>query len=721
MNNELELLKPFANRLAELCASGDGAEAVRMLRQLGLLGGPLAAPVAQARGEATGDKPSQGQEPRRVGIWEPKVENGRAVFVRSKELAPDWHLWANIGRIEAKSGRKRVLFLGESVARGFLYDPQFTPAMALEGILQSRLGKEAVEVIDLARTNIGFEVRDVAVAALSLEPDLTIIFSGNNWDKVLPKNIPAVDTLLLERGAAGFKELLERELSEQVDRVVQEVSSIYKANGIPLVWILPEFNLGDWRDPLTNAPYLREGRNEEWIRLRQVAEEALAAGDLERASRLALQMVDLDEGTCVTEFYLLAECARRSGDREGMRRYLELARDAAICDTSKNISPRTYSATERVLRAKTRHDPDTLVDLPALFKEYLQGDVPGRRLFVDYCHLSSEGIQIAMSATASHALRLLGGTDVPYETLMKDCPLPTPQIEAETAFLAAIHNAHWWQSYDLVHYYCAGAVRLSPDIAALMTRFVDLQTRRAPILMCESTEHIAAMGSPLMQHYLLRFNYQRMDSLLLDAITDSLGEQGTEVRSMLHRLRKAEHSVAHRDTNLLDYYYCSEGSQQEVMWVVPHLAGYLNHKSNHYYKAFWRESKFAFVAEAFCPVTLSLTCRLPELALAEGRVTVSINGRLIARAEITRKWETWEILVPPQMVIDGLNQLTLHWPIPIFPGLKAYAPVAGHLAEKLYPEFFRVFGEIHSFRASDARKHSASQGAETPVSIMELA
>jgi hypothetical protein len=44
--------------------------------------------------------------------------------------------------------------IGESVARGYLYDPQFTPAMALEAILQAQLGHNAVEVIDLARTDL---------------------------------------------------------------------------------------------------------------------------------------------------------------------------------------------------------------------------------------------------------------------------------------------------------------------------------------------------------------------------------------------------------------------------------------------------------------------------------------------------------------------------------------------------------------------------------------
>jgi hypothetical protein len=159
------------------------------------------------------------------------------------------------------------------------------------------------------------------------------------------------------------------------------------------------------------------------------------------------------------------------------------------------------------------------------------------------------------------------------------------------------------------------------------------------------------------------------------------------------------------------------------MWVVPHLGGYLNHKSNHYYKAYWLESKFVFVAEEDCPVRLKLTCRLPDLMLSEGAIRLSVNGQVAGKTRITSKWETWDISIPPALVRDGINQLTIHWPIPIFPGLKAFAPVAGNLTEKLFPEFFCVFGEIHSFLAFDGRKSSIAQPAETQsaVGIMERA
>jgi len=724
MKSKLELLKPFSDRLARLCCSDEPRQATRMLRQLGLLEPSAATSLSDAAEDIGSSKKAGLSRPAglgRVGIWEPKRENNQAVFVRSKDMAPDWHLWANVGRIESKKARRRVLLIGESVARGFLYDPQFTPAMALEAILQARLGKTEIEVIDLARTNLGFEVRELAISAIDLDPDLVIVFSGNNWDKNVPTDVPLVDTLLLEHGAYGLKEFVAQELSQQVDQTVRELISFYEKKKIPLVWILPEFNLGYWRDSVTNAPHLPEGMNVDWIRLRKEAEDALAEGRLQEASEAALTMMKLDGGTCVTELYILADCCKLSGDLEGTRRYLELARDATIWDTSRNVSPRTYSVTEEVLRRRIPQDSHRLVDLPKLFKEYLHGEIPDRRLFVDYCHLTSEGIQIAMAAAASSTLYLLTGIDVPWCSLLKQGTRPSSRIEAETAFLAAIHNAHWWQSYELVHHYCRRA-KASPDVATIMSTFIEVQIRRAPLLICKATERIALMGSPLMQHYLLRFNYQRLDTLLLEAIVSALEEKGVALREELDRLRKEEHSVTHKEANLLDYYYCSEGSQQEVMWVVPHLGIYLNHKTNHYYKAFWRESKFVFVGEENSPVRLRLTCRLPDFGLAEGSVSLLLNGEPVGKLSISRKWTTWDIEVPGGMVRDAVNQLTLHWPMPVFPGLNAFSSVAGNLMEKLYPEFFCVFGEIHFFTAFDARKApSQSYTDATQLSAIEVA
>ena len=50
-----------------------------------------------------------------------------------------------------------------------------TPAIALQTLLEPYFGQGKIEVIDLARTNLFYEVRELAIGALQLEPDAVVI------------------------------------------------------------------------------------------------------------------------------------------------------------------------------------------------------------------------------------------------------------------------------------------------------------------------------------------------------------------------------------------------------------------------------------------------------------------------------------------------------------------------------------------------------------------
>ena len=92
-----------------------------------------------------------------------------------------------------------------------------------------------------------------------------------------------------------------------------------------------------------------------------------------------------------------------------------------------------------------------IVDLPVLFKQYLNGELPGRRLFLDYCHLTTEGIQVAMGAAASCVLAFAEGVDAALvRTGRRSRRAHRGDTEAEASFMAAIHDAHRWQAYDVV-------------------------------------------------------------------------------------------------------------------------------------------------------------------------------------------------------------------------------------------------------------------------------
>lgn len=713
MDRPFEVLKTFANRMARIALSESAVQMVRLLRLSGFLkdanqfsdNTPAGNLITDGSGPAI--EWAMRWNPEHIGIWERKVENGKPCFVRTRETMKEWHLWANVGRLEAKGSKKRVLLFGESVARGYLYDPEFNNALALQRILDTQVGENEIEVIDLARTNLSYEIREVALAALQLEPDIAIVFAGNNWNvsEPRPSEIARMSEALSQEGIAGVKRISEEQIARKGRIVINDISSAYEAAGVPVIWMVPEYDLAHWRDPFTNAPYLTEGANKEWIRLFDEAQQAFREGDVAKARAGALKMVEIDEGITVAGLYLLAECSHQLNDVEAERKYLELARDAACWDSTRTYMPRCYSITQEVLCTEVRkYQQNELIDVRELFKEYLQGGLPGRRLFLDYCHLTSEGIQITMAAAASTVLRALKGVDKPWFTLTSDHLAPSRETEAEASFLAAIHGGHWWQSYDIARYYCSRALKLSPHAADLMVNYIELQTRSSvPMRMSASEEEILRVGSPLIHRYILSTNQKRLDKVLLDGIVDALAEVGIDGRQRLDQLRREEHSVTRRPIDLLDYYYSSSGnsSPQEVAWLLwTHYKGYLSYEGE-YHRAMWRESTFTFVGEAFSPVRLSLTCRLPRSGSGEGVISVALNGERQVEMVIGREWSSWEIDLPGEAVRDGLNEVTVHWPIPDFSSREELEKAIVNLCDGKFLDFYPIFGEIHSFVAAN--------------------
>jgi len=728
-----ESLKSFADRIARVAASEEAEEIVRMLRVAGLTqeiaNKPVIDPVV---GETPAEEPLTrtniyisepgvpARQSRHIGIWERRTENGETSFVRRLETMDEWHFWANVGRLEVKGSKVRVLFIGESVARGYLYDPVFTPAMALQMILEEQFGKDQIEVIDLARTNLSYQLRDLALAALQLQPDIAVFFAGNNWDKKISlptfEDIGQMDEALATDGVLGVKRICDDYINRTARIMVNDIASAYKREGIPFVWLIPEFNLADWREPFTNAPYLPDNRNREWISVMKEARRAFSEGDYVKAEECAARVVELDQGTCSAGCYILADCRRIANDHDGQRKYLELARDAQVWDNSIMYIPKPYEISQRVLREELPKYGCQIIDLPALFKQYLNGEVAGNRLFLDYCHMTTEGIQIAMGSAGSCVLRALKGIERPWYSLVGEHIAPAPEIEAEASFMAAIHDAHRYQTYDMVHHFCARAIKSSPHIAEIMLNYIDLQVQnKAPIRMSDAEEQIARLGSPLVHRYLFRSNDKRLDRLLLAAIVAALEEAGIPARERLARLYREEHSTRITQTDLLHhYYYQSSGQPHELEALVWPLARV--DYDPRYYRAYWPDSRFVFIGEAGYSLNLSLTCRLPRLSLDEGQISVDCNGEPQVQMTITKDWSSWEITVPGEFIRDGINEIDVHWPIPDFRTREALSEVIVTLCKKKYPEFYPIFGEIHAFTAS-----SVAQAAASPEQLVEVA
>src|SRR5215472_3980729 len=419
-----------------------------------------------------------------VGIWFPQPEpNGMAYVRRAKDTQSS--LWADVERIEPKGRRKRIVLLGESVARGYFYDPEFNPAMALRSILENAAGIDAVEIIDLACIDQSAdELLFLAKSALRLQPDAYVVFAGNNWHPrrgfapIATEEIAR--TLRWTRDWNSVIALIQERTSENAARILRALGDLSRHHNLPIIFLLPEFNLADWRPEFAGPNLFRTPETARaWRAARSAAEEAMQDGNGEGVARLARQMMELTGGTDPIGPNLLARCLFFERRMEDARKLFELARDTSL-SLPGICSPRCYGVVQQTLRKSAPKEGITLVDLPKQFSEHLGGALPDRRLFHDYCHLTVEGTMVAMSSAAEHLLRIL---DCPKQSWrrLKDVPVEVaPATLAQAHLLAAAHNATWGQGPDIIHYHCANALRLKPELAKTLRSYLDACAKQAP-------------------------------------------------------------------------------------------------------------------------------------------------------------------------------------------------------------------------------------------------
>lgn len=707
---DYEVLKAFATRVAESSASPQGTQAIRNFHLTGLL---REQPYAESIRVEIGNG-----DTRDLGVWRRTRPGAHDPFVRRMDSRADWFYWADKERIEPKRCKRRVVLLGESVARGYLYDPAFTPASVLEGMLKSYLGEDEVDVVDLAKSNLSLQqLKGLAGQCLALSPDMVVIFAGNNWRMhITEPDIPHVDSLLRRGGVPAMQSFLDARRQQAVRQFTEQVNGLLNARGVPVIWVVPEFNLVDWADPVSNVPHLTGQGNKEWRVWCEQAEAAMRVRDLGRAEQCAEQMVNLDGGSNAIPLRILVECRRAKGDLQGARRYLEMCRDADGRDPAFSYSPRVASSIQIALRAAASGPNAAVIDLPEIFRQHLNDALPDRRIFLDYCHLTAEGITVAMAAVSSKALKLLTGQSIPRQDIQGRVAPPSAKVEGKASFLAAVHNAHFYQGPAIVQYWCARALQLWPECARIMRSLVDFQTRRTPIMACKSAINLFENDELDTLRYLLhRGGKQRLDLVLSEAIVKSVHAAGLDIGKEVADLRAAEHSITNGPKELTDFYYSSTMlGPSERCWTTKSFA---QNRALHciYALAFWDTSRFVFFGEKGRPIGLRVTYRVPSVSKSGGIIDIAVNGHRVAEAPVERTWQTLEVSVLGNCAANGLNEIVLAWPDGDHCPEAALNEAADAVAARRLPHFYRVFGEIHSLVVFDASGAGEFTGTATAV------
>jgi hypothetical protein len=641
--------KEISALLAESLHSAEGMKTFRLLTDL--------LTVAEEKSRAAATPPvgiPPAPSPVRVGVWEKDEARTGGAFVRTRCGEP-WHFWADVAEIPQKGSKKRVILIGSSVARGYFYDPDLNPAQMLRQILQFQAGSEEIEVLDLARLGLQLvPLLRLMQSAVVLKPDVVVVFAGNNWHpggQATLQDLRNISKILIsERECKVVKTYFEGKLISQVDTVLKTMQKIGSATGITFIFMIPEFNLRDWEGDPEGPIIVDSERLRQWLEVRRQAAIAIAQGDDITAKVHAETLLELDGGTSPAGYKILASLRSCAGTTES-RRWQESARDAGIALTRAQ-SPRCYSMTQNALRERAAAHNVHVVDLPKIFEEYLGGGIPGESLFHDYCHLTADGMRVAMAAVVEKIIPILCQKECPLSTLLDfNCNLD-PRIAARAHFLSAIHNSYWG-NMPAAGRSVRSALRECPELSELMKSFVDFQIREAPNFLCSAFEQLFhAEGGSIIPHLRRSSRAEKtIDHLLIEEIVSVLEVTEPGFRQSVEDLSIKDHAVQKRKRNLLLKLY--RGAHDD--------RGFDEDRCG-YYRAVSERSRFVFFSEVPQAVDIRLVTRTAVLADRK-KIRVEVNGRPARSVAASPEWRRALFCIPRSLVRKGINRLDVIWPV----------------------------------------------------------
>jgi hypothetical protein len=647
--------------------------------------------------------------PEPISIWQPREVDGERVFVRpDPNPLGDHYATTKILAPKKSELPLRVCFFGESVAAGYLYAPRLTPARVLEAQLRAIGGESNFEVIDLARTNERLPTLVETVrTSLQINPDVLVLFVGNNWNLLeTPEVSPYAPSLearrryalaLREKGIQGPVRLAGERLREAAGEALDSIALIAGAVQIPVVLVVPEVNLADWE---TRQPpvRLRGDGVARWHSLYREAGDRLGRGDFDGALAAAWEMVELDEGTCSSSWRLLARAWRRLGNLEEAQRAARAEVDAASSATLCFLSaPQATTEAKEILREAARRHGFIRVDLPEVFASPL----PDRRLFLDYCHLTTEGIHLAMAAVAAEVLSLSGMLEEEVDLcgLLPRLPPPeiTPEAEATARLGAALHSAHRLlpvgPKAPILEHWCEAALDASPGIAEAMLDLIAARSAPCPAVLTAAQQR--NLSSPYRLTFQHGWRWDHLDADMIEAIVAVLERRGRPVREEVARGLVEHHGLREAGTDLADPFYLWEPLER----FFPEVMSFEDLPRRGTLRSPWPEMSFCLICDGTEDVGLEPTVRLP----APGKVRVAVNGTGAGAFEAGGAWTRTSFRISRGLLRPGLNRLTLFWPAPPAAGEEPLRPVLDRLETGIAADLHPVFGEVFSLRARPLR------------------
>lgn len=624
-----------------------------------------------------------------IGPWIARDE----VFVLDPMKRNQWHQWASIESFPQKkvAGKKRIVMLGESVARAFLYDPVVTVANCIEANLNQDELEMQFEVIDLAKTDLVLnELISLVEEIPTIQPDLVVIFAGNNWSVSLGDLDEDYLCQVLRDGHSlgEVSDLCRQILKQQIERYGECLATLVNRYDIQVLHVIPEFNLFNWKSPqsLKQPPFLRGINNQLWEEKLNELNLARRAEDKELSIKLANQLIELDENCTAIGHEVLAEVEFGCGDIEKAVQHMRNAQNSyrihpEVC------TPGCNQMIQEALRVQLEKNDIPFVDLPNLMSSSIHSSKSTKDYFIDYCHLSLSGIELVVGEICDSILKSFrsGG-----ELKNKISPSISTYDNGLVAFLAAIHNAHWGQPDCIVSEYLNNAPKLSPEVIQVMKLFLDFKSKSVPDEVTESFHRFRSSGPHIEKHFQILFrnkgfNESRLISLIVEAIRNFEKPQSVSLESASAEIDIQ--FIPRTQTLVQKSHFLSSYAQLEgqAVHTDPPM----------YFQSYQRSSSFSFLSRKNRAVNIEAVLRVPIEKGQTAEVQFELNGELLLNAQVGPIWEKIIIELPKIRLESGSNIFKILWPLANQVSLNKMAARIQNLEIGIFEPFYPIFGEVH--------------------------
>lgn len=628
-----------------------------------------------------------------IGIWQPEINSGEVLFIRDSHNDVE-HLWSSdCDVLKPDKGRhKRICLIGESVAAGYYYAPYITPAKLLQYQLNVCDSDMEIEVVDLCKVDMdALELVETCLSSLQLQPDIMVVFAGNNW----PQNLATLGPDYLAQNNSNEFSVSEiwsyfiSQVEQLTDAVIEDLISIRHKGQCRLIFVLPEVNLCDW---VRTVPvcWLEEDGLSQWYRLRAEAMTALKDKYFGLAENMAREMLELDQGFCAETHRLLGEICRQTNQPDDAITHFRNGVDQRSWVPLHSLPGVVTPLIDRI-RDWARGGEFELIDLPEVLGKESEIDIPGSQYFVDYCHLTIQGMQRIVSEITNTIL--YRDTALAFETFDPQSLGIDSSMLSRLSFLG--------------------------NIAAAVYLVYNSDIGESPILESkieELEQHLVQLpdGLELLKLYLdVCLEGPRFDGLT-DVAMQLYSRCGRSTTGRLVAMHSASHlnfpiiesfSRLIEDKEYLERYterlienYSCENKPVDLLdpkYSLNQLHELKNLPKSLIHHAIFCVSNFVFVASGNNYLEIRLNLRLPQ-AVKEmtGLVNLSINSNKVKTITVGNDWVEQHIYIRETLILRGLNKLSIDWP---FPAVNSFPnrPRRNQFVKTGLPiELYPVFGKI---------------------------